>query len=311
MQSVIKSIQINKLLKRFNAQPVPMFEQIGIIGCGLMGGSFALAMKHAKLCKRVVGYSKSPSTTAKALEMGIIDTEAASALQAVAGSDLVLIAVPVGAMESTFRAIKHLVTPDVLLMDVGSTKQDVVDAAHRALGESVGSFVPAHPVAGKESSGVEASDANLYYNKKVILTPNSHTLPHQLSKAQDLWVALGCKVSTMPPKVHDAAFAAVSHLPHLLAFAMMNSMTEQTNGFDYLTVAGSGFRDFTRIAASEPTMWHDILLANKIQILSQVNHFKSALLDVETALKDNDSAALAELINQASQSRFDWQRRQS
>ena len=160
-----------------------MFEQLGLIGCGLMGGSFALALKKAGLVKRVVGYSKSPSTTERARQMGVIDVEAPSALLAVSGADLVLLAVPVSATEATFKAIRHLVHNDTLIMDVGSTKRDVIDAARRVLKDQVGVFVPAHPIAGKELAGVEHADADLYHGRQVILTPIERTLTAQLDKA--------------------------------------------------------------------------------------------------------------------------------
>ena len=236
-----------------------MFEQLGLIGCGLMGGSFALALKRAGLVKRVVGYSKSPSTTERARQLGVIDVEAPSALMAVSGADIVLIAVPVAATEATFKAIKHLVTPQMLIMDVGSTKRDVVDAGRRALREQIGSFVPAHPIAGKEVAGVEYADVDLYVGKQVILTPIERTLTVQLQKAVDVWSALGCRVLKMSPEAHDAAFAAVSHLPHLISFALMNAISGQAQGKDYLSLAGPGFRDFTRIAASDPKVWRDIM----------------------------------------------------
>lgn len=187
-----------------------MFEQLGLIGCGLMGGSFALALKRAGLVKRVVGYSKSPSTTERARLMGVIDVEAPSALLAVSGADIVLIAVPVAATEATFKAIKHLVTDKMLLMDVGSTKREVIDAGRRALREHIGSFVPAHPITGKEVSGVENADPDLYAGRQVILTPIERTLTAQLQKAVDVWTALGCRVLKMAPEQHDAAFAAVN-----------------------------------------------------------------------------------------------------
>ena len=220
-----------------------MFEQLGVIGCGLMGGSFALAMKRAGLVKRVVGYSKSPSTTERARQMGVIDVEAPSALLAVSGADIVLLAVPVSATEATFKAIRHLVTPNMLLMDVGSTKRDVVDAARRVLRDHVGSFVPAHPIAGKEVSGVEHADAELYLGKQVILTPIERTQVGHLQRAQETWEALGCQVSQMAPEAHDAAFAAVSHLPHLISFALMHGIVNQGTGKEFLGLAGPGFRD--------------------------------------------------------------------
>jgi prephenate dehydrogenase len=294
------------VLNIFNSKPKPMFEQLGIIGCGLMGCSFALAMKRAGLVKRVVGYSKSPSTTARALQKGIIDVESASALQAVSGSDIVLIAVPVAAVESTFKAIKNLITPYMLVMDVGSTKLDVVESAQRILGPLVGTFVPAHPIAGKELSGLEHADANLYKGKQVIFTPIGKTQTEQLSKATAVWTALGSQVQSMSPEAHDAAFAAVSHLPHLLAFAMMNSLAAQRHGEDYLSLAGSGFRDFTRIAASDPEMWHDIFLANRTQMLAQIDFFKQTLQGFEDCLQTNDSKALEAAITAASQLRSQW-----
>ena len=290
----------------FSKAKKTQFEQLGIIGCGLMGSSFALAMKRAGLVKRIVGYSKSPSTTAKALQLGVIDVEAASALQAVSGSDIVLIAVPVAAIEGTFKAIKHLITPEMLIMDVGSTKSDVVESAQRILGSLVGSFVPAHPIAGKEVSGVENADVNLYNGRQVIFTPIGRTLTAQLSRAEVVWTALGCNVQSMSPEAHDAAFAAVSHLPHLLAFAMMNSIGAQKNADDFLSLAGTGFRDFTRIAASDPEMWHDIFLANRTQLLAQISAFKQALQGFEASIVASDSVALEKAITAASKLRVQW-----
>ena len=283
-----------------------MFEQLGLIGCGLMGGSFALALKRAGLVKRVVGYSKSPTTTERARQIGVIDVEAPSALLAVSGADIVLLAVPVLATEATFKAIRHLITPTTLVMDVGSTKQDVVEAARRVLRENVGCFVPAHPIAGREVSGVEHADANLYNGRQVILTPIERTFTIQLQKAVDVWSALGCDVVQMSPQAHDAAYAAVSHLPHLLAFALMNSIESQPYGMDYLSLAGPGFRDFTRSAASEPKMWCDILLANKEELLAQSKTFQQALQSFEKLISSGNGDALENLIQKASQTRADW-----
>ena len=283
-----------------------MFEQLGLIGCGLMGGSFALALKRAGLVKRVVGYSKSPSTTERARQMGVIDVEAPSALLAVSGADIVLLAVPVSASEATFKAIRHLITPSTLVMDVGSTKHDVVDAARRVLKDNVGCFVPAHPITGKEVSGVEHVDANLYTGKQVILTPIERTYTVQLQKAVAVWTALGCNVLQMSPQAHDAAYAAVSHLPHLLAFALINSVAGQAQGMDYLSLAGPGFRDFTRIAASDPKMWRDILLANKEELLAQSKAFQKTLQSLERLIGNGDGDALESRIQQASQTRANW-----
>jgi len=288
-----------------------MFEQLGLIGCGLMGGSFALALKRAGLVKRVVGYSKSPSTTELARQMGVIDVEAPSALLAVSGADIVLVAVPVSASEATFKNIKHMVTPQMLIMDVGSTKGDVVEAARRGLRDQLGSFVPVHPIAGKEVSGVEHADADLYLGKQVILTPIEKTLTSQLKKASEVWNALGCKVVQMSPEEHDAAFAAVSHLPHLLAFAMMNSVAGQPLGKEYLTLAGPGFRDFTRIAASDPKVWRDILLANRDELLAQSRSFQTQLQAFEALMTQSDAQAIEALIAKASTTRAQWRMTQN
>jgi prephenate dehydrogenase len=283
-----------------------MFEQLGLIGCGLMGGSFALALKRAGLVKRVVGYSKSPSSTAHAHQLGVIDEIAESALQAACGADLVLIAVPVAASEATFKAIQHLVTPKMLIMDVGSTKRDVTDAARRALQGQVGSFVPTHPIAGKEVSGVEHADADLYAGCQVILTPTQHTLAGQLQKAVVLWNALGCQVLQMSPESHDAAFAAVSHLPHLISFALMNAIAGQARGQEFFSLAGPGFRDFSRIAAGDAKVWRDIMVSNREELLAQSEVFRHHLQELERMLTSGDGQALEGLIEQASQTRTHW-----
>jgi prephenate dehydrogenase len=283
-----------------------MFNQLGVIGCGLMGGSFALALKRAGLVNRVIGYSKSPSTTEKAKRLGVIDLAAESALLAVAGSDIVLIAVPVAATEATFRAIRHLVEPGVLFMDVGSTKRDVVDAARRVLKDRISSFVPAHPIAGKEAGGVSHADAALYNGRQVILTPLPSTNADLLQKATDVWAAIGSQVLRMTPENHDAAFAAVSHLPHVLAFAYFNAVAGQTAGRDYLSLAGPGFRDFTRIAASEPLVWRDVLMSNREEVLKQSERFRKELEAMEQALKDGNADALEAMIRAASEARSGW-----
>ncbi len=284
-----------------------MFNQLGVIGCGLMGGSFALACKRGGLVKRVIGYSKSPSTTERAKKLGIIDTSAESALLAVSGSDIVLIAVPVAATELTFRTIRHLIEPGMLIMDVGSTKRDVVDAARRVLKESITSFVPAHPIAGKESAGIAHADASLYNGRQVILTPLPQTPPDLLQKATDIWSAIGAQVLRMTPENHDAAFAAVSHLPHLLAYAYFNSVSRQPAGRDYLSLAGPGFRDFTRIAASDPAVWRDILMSNREEVLKQSALMRNALDAIELAIRSGNAEALEDLVRSASDARAGWQ----
>ena len=284
-----------------------MFQQLGVIGCGLMGGSFALALKRAGLVKRVVGYSKSPSTTERAKKLGVIDVAAESALLAVSGSDIVLIAVPVAATETTFKAIRHLVEPGVLFMDVGSTKRDVVDAARRVLRERIASFVPSHPIAGKEVSGIQHADATLYTGRQVVITPLAATAPDLVQKATDVWSALGAQVLKMTPENHDAAFAAVSHLPHLLAFAYFSAVVNQPAGKDFLSLAGPGFRDFTRIAASSPETWRDILVANREEVLKQSQRFRQALDALEHVIREGNADALEGLIRGPAEGRANWQ----
>ncbi len=284
-----------------------MFNQLGLIGCGLMGGSFALALKRAGLVKRVVGYSKSPSTTERAKKMGVIDVAAESALLAVSGSDIVVLAVPVAATETTFKAIRHLEEPGVLFMDVGSTKRDVVDAARRVLRERISSFVPAHPIAGKEVSGIQHADAALYSGRQVIITPLAQTSPELVQKATDVWSAIGAQVLRMTPENHDAAFAAVSHLPHLLAFAYFSAVVNQPAGKDFLSLAGPGFRDFTRIAASSPETWRDILVANREEVLKQSQRFRRALDALEHVMREGNGDALEGLIRSSAEGRASWQ----
>ena len=285
-----------------------MFQQLGLIGCGLMGGSFALALKKAGLVDKVVGYSASAATRERALAMGVIDAVAPNAADAASGSDLVLLAMPVAAIEATLREIQPRIHPRMLVMDVGSTKRDVAAASESALREQQGCFVPAHPMAGREVSGVAHADAALYRDRLVILTPTRYTQPEPLARATDVWRAIGCRVVQMSPAQHDAALAAVSHLPHLLAFAFMNMQSAQPQAAEQLAVAGPGFRDFSRIAASEPRMWRDILLANRDEILSQTRQFRASLETLEQAMAnvDGDGAALERLIEQASLARAAW-----
>ena len=284
-----------------------MIEQLGLIGCGLMGGSFALALKRARLVKRVVGYSKSPSTSERARQLGVIDVAAPSALNAVSGADLVLIAVPVGASELTFKAIRHGITDQMLVMDVGSTKGDVIAAARRGLQDQLGAFVPAHPIAGKEVAGVEHADAGLYSGRQVVLTPIKATLRSNVQRATQVWTEVGARVVTMAPEAHDSAFAAVSHLPHLLAFAFTNAIAAHPQGSRFLDLAGPGFRDFTRIAAADPTMWRDVLLANRDQVLLQAQGFRDALKELEALVRSGNAQGLEDAIAAASRVRSGWQ----
>jgi prephenate dehydrogenase len=284
-----------------------MYRKLAVIGCGLMGGSFALALRRAGLVEHIAGYSRSPSTTERARRLGVIDEIATSAQGAAGGADLVLISVPVAATASTLKSIRDLVSEAVLVMDVGSTKRDVVDAARRALRERIGSFVPAHPIAGKESAGVRNADAALYEGRQVILTPLRQTSPTHLQQAIEVWTAVGAQVLQMTAEEHDTAFAAVSHLPHLLAFAYFGAVLNQAGGRGLLSLAGPGFRDFTRIAASDPAIWRDILFANREEVLRQSQHFRHALDALEHAMRTGNPQALEGLIRTAAEGRAGWQ----
>lgn len=284
-----------------------MFHRLGLIGCGMMGGSLALAMQRARLVRHVVGYSPDSASLEAALARGAIETAASSASYAVRDADLVVLAVPVAAMGSVMQAIAPSLRADTVIMDVGSTKQNVIADAQAALGDRVGQFVPAHPIAGKEAAGIAHADPDLYRGKQVILTPARNTRIGPLQQATQLWEALGCKVVTMPPHDHDAAFAAVSHLPHLAAFALMSSILHQDDAADTLALGGSGFRDFTRIAASDPQMWRDIFLCNKEEVLHQTDLLVEALHAFARAIEDDNGVLLQSMITEASAARSAWQ----
>jgi prephenate dehydrogenase len=282
------------------------FQRFALIGCGLMGGSFALALRQAGLVQHIAGFSVSEKTRQCALELKVIDQACNSVAEAVQGADLVLLAVPVGAMQSSFAAMREALQPHALLMDVGSTKSDVIAAAQATLGERLSCLVPAHPIAGKEVAGIEHAEANLYQERRTILTPLPQNSIRQIKMASEVWTAIGSHVNHMTPEAHDATFAAVSHLPHLLAFAAVNALTAQPQGYAFLEMAGPGFRDFSRIAASDASVWRDILSANQAEVLTQVAHFRSSLDQFENALLQCDPFALEQLIQQASDVRSAW-----
>ena len=282
------------------------FQRLALIGCGLMGGSFALALRQAGLVQHITGFSASEKTRQRAVALRVIDQACHSVAEAVLGADLVLLAVPVGAMHSSFVALHDSLSPTALLMDVGSTKCDVIAAAKAALGERLNCLVPAHPIAGKEVAGIDHAEGTLYQERRTILTPLPQNTIGQIQTASALWTAIGSHVSHMTPEAHDATFAAVSHLPHLLAFAAVNALTAQPQGAAFLEMAGPGFRDFSRIAASDASVWRDILSANKSEVLSQMAHYRAALDQFENALTSNDMAGLRHLIQQASDVRSAW-----
>jgi prephenate dehydrogenase len=284
-----------------------MIERLGIIGCGLMGGSVALALRRAGLVRHVAGFSRSQASSRRALELGVIDEACASAADAVRGADIVLLSVPVASTFEVLTSLRAALGPEALCMDVGSTKRDVVAAARAALGPDIAAFVPAHPIAGKERAGVDAADADLYRGRRVILTPLEETDPERTRRARAVWESVGAVVSDMSPEDHDRAFAAVSHLPHLLAFAYIASVACQSGGERMLQLAGPGFRDFTRIAGGDPAMWRDVLLANRDEVLAQAESFRHALGEIERAMVAGDAQALMDHIARPSALRSQWE----
>jgi prephenate dehydrogenase len=282
------------------------FKKVALIGCGLMGGSFALAARAAGWAPHIVGYSASASSRQTALRMGVIDVAADNIADAVHNADLVLLAVPVKATEACFQAIAPALQSDALLMDVGSTKSDIVAAAIRSLGDKLSCFVPVHPIAGKEVAGVEHSDPDLYKERTLVMTPMPSSGATQVANARQIWKSLGSYITELTPDAHDAAFAAVSHLPHVLSYAIIRGIFQQPNGPELIALGGPGFRDFSRIAASDPVVWRDILTTNRDQVLLQIGHFKDALNDFEQAIHNNNPQALEDMIRQASDLRFNW-----
>ena len=280
--------------------------RLAMIGCGLMGGSFALALRSAFPALQVAAYSRSRASAERAVSLGVAHEVCATAADAAQGADLVLLAVPVTATEATLRELKPGLAPQALVMDVGSTKRDVVAAAREALGPAVAQFVPAHPIAGKESGGIEQAEAGLYQDRRCILTPLSENPTALLDRASALWQAVGCSVVQMSAEQHDQTFAAVSHLPHLLAFAYVNGIASQPAAARHLALAGPGFRDFSRIAAGTSAIWRDIFSANRDEVMAQLNHFEAALAELRAALQADDDAAVARLVDAASAVRAGW-----
>jgi prephenate dehydrogenase len=284
-----------------------MFNQLGVIGCGLMGGSFALALKRAGLVKRVVGYSKSPSTTERAKKLGVIDVAAESALLAVSGSDIVLIAVPVAATEATFKAIRHLVR--ARRAGDGRGQHQARRGRRRAprAARTRGLLRAGAPDRRQGSLGHPACRRHAVQRPPGDPDAAAADPPELVQKATDVWSAIGTQVLKMTPENHDAAFAAVSHLPHLLAFAYFSAVVNQPLGKDYLSLAGPGFRDFTRIAASDPEMWRDILVANREEVLKQSQRFRHALDALEHVMREGNADALEDLIRGPPRAAAAWQ----
>jgi len=284
----------------------PEFGKVVVFGVGLIGGSFALALKAAGQVEEVVGFGRSLGTLAQALDLGVIDRVGANPGQEVADADLVLIATPVGQMAGIMARIAPCLGPETVVTDGGSTKSDVVAAARAAFGERIGQFVPAHPIAGAENSGAAAARADLYRERKVVLTALPENPVLNVARVRSAWEWCGARIFELTPAEHDQVFAAVSHLPHLLSFALVHDLAVRENHELFFTFAASGFRDFTRIAASHPEMWRDIALANRDALLLELDRYQAQLVELHTALAAGDGGRLQEIFATARTARRAW-----
>lgn len=287
----------------------PALRKLVIFGVGLIGGSVALALKKTNTIDatpQIIGVGRTNESLQTALELGVIDVASSDIASALKDADMVLIAAPVAQTPAILRSIKPHLNAHTVITDAGSTKGDVLQCAKEILGEQFSQFIGGHPIAGAEKSGVTASTADLYLNKNVVLTPTSETSQHAILAVQQLWQACGANVSEMPAETHDSIFAAVSHLPHLLAFALVDDIASRPNAAQLFGFAASGFRDFTRIAGSHPEMWRDISLANKTALLNELNAYQNELSQLKQLLTNEDGAGLQALFERASVARNAW-----
>ncbi|PMS19496.1 prephenate dehydrogenase/arogenate dehydrogenase family protein [Trinickia dabaoshanensis] len=293
------------------------FDKLVIFGVGLIGGSLARALRErsgAARGSRIVGVGRTRASAERARELGVVDdiasldddTELAAAL---AGADLVLVAAPVAQTQPLLARIAPFLEARTIVTDAGSTKSDVVAAARAALGERVSQFVPGHPIAGRESSGVEAALPDLYVGRNVVLCPLPENRPEDVARIDALWRAGGALVSTMSHEQHDRVFAAVSHLPHLLSFALVERILSAPDAALKFSFAAGGFRDFTRIAASSPEMWRDVCLANRDALVEELDGYTAVLAMLRAAIVAGDGAALEAVFARSREARTQWQER--
>lgn len=283
-----------------------MFKKIVIFGVGLIGGSFARALRHAGAVETIVGVGRSAAALAKAKELCIIDSMTADLALAMDGADLVLLAAPVAQTESILAALLPYLQPGTVVTDAGSTKSDVVAAARRAMGAKVAQFVPGHPIAGRESNGPEAAIADLYVGKKTVLTPLPENAAADVDRVAAAWTACGALIHRLTPEQHDKVFAAVSHLPHLLAYALVDDIAAKPHADLLFQYAASGFRDFTRIAGSSPEMWRDISLANQAALLTELDAYLAQLTGLRAKLAAGDGPGLEAVYTNAQRARRQW-----
>jgi len=278
------------------------FPRVAVVGVGLIGGSFALALKRAGLCDHVAGIGRGSANLQVAKERGIIDSVARD----VAGAGLVLVATPVAQFPAVFRDVARALEPGAIVCDAGSTKRDVIAAARAAFGARIGQFVPAHPIAGAEKSGAAAASAELFRERRVVLAPLAENAPGSVQAVEAAWLACGARVTRMSAEEHDAVFAAVSHLPHLLAYALVHEFAGRPNSAQLFSFAAGGFRDFTRIASSHPEMWRDICVANREPLLAELERYAEKLRALRPLLERGDGEALERLFAEARAARERW-----
>ncbi|UOG90801.1 MAG: prephenate dehydrogenase/arogenate dehydrogenase family protein [Candidatus Thiothrix sulfatifontis] len=280
-----------------------MIKKLVIFGVGLIGGSLALALRQANACQMIVGCSRNAEHLQKAVELGVIDSFSLDPAEAVRDADMVLLAVPMGAMRHLLQQIKPALPAGAILTDAGSTKGSIVAEVAQVFGADFTRFVPGHPIAGREKSGVEAAIPDLYLNRRVILTPQAHTDADAVAKVEAMWRVTGALLEQMPVELHDQVLAATSHLPHLLAFSLVDTLLRMPQREDILRYAAGGFRDFTRIASSDPVMWRDICLTNKTAILEVIAVFQRNLDEFAALIDAQDAEALQQRMASAKQAR--------
>jgi prephenate dehydrogenase len=287
----------------------PLFDKVVVFGVGLIGGSFALALKAAGQAGEIVGFGRTLGSLNQALQLGILDRVGFNVGQEVSSADLVLIATPVGKTAEIMARMAPCLGHQTVVTDGGSTKEDVVAAARVHFGDRIGQFVPAHPIAGAENSGALAARADLYRAKQVVLTPLPENSPQQVARVRSAWECCGGLVRELTAAEHDRIFAAVSHLPHLLSFALVHELAKRDNRDLLFGFAASGFRDFTRIAASHPEMWRDICLANRTALLDELDRYRTQLDQLRDALQRGDGTALETTFDAARAARREWAER--
>ncbi len=281
-------------------------DKLVVCGVGLIGGSFALALRRAGLVNRIVGVGRRPEPLDAALQLGVVDEVSTDWAGALDGAELVLLAMPVGQMDAVAAAIAPHLGPNTIVTDAGSTKRDVIEAVYRHFGAQLANVVPAHPIAGAEKSGPTAARADLYQRRKVVITPLPENDPASVARVREVWAACGAVLHEMSPQEHDRVFAAVSHLPHLLAFGLVHDLAGRANAEQLFSYAASGFRDFTRVAGSHPEMWRDICVANRHSLLAELDAYLSELAYLRALLVEGDGPALEAVFDEASRARNTW-----